>query len=488
MEPQSKASLPRGNSDVTVVAYLAGDYAHHTKEIFENVPEGTTSLPITLGGVPLGRSTVVIEAIAKSKANEWLRIGYYGEKEIVVTGGVNTCNINMDYGVFVSCSSGYSGSWAVSNGVMSNGVLSSFNDFATNGWSEIGSLPLGPDDVFVIPKGRTAPRHMINRLPKQSHIAGWYFWGYAVRTTDDEHNPIYKMIDTYSPDDDVKYKDGEGYCFLYSVWEGITAKTTLITLPPSSLNYAGKIYCGVGSKFKIPVVFEPAGAPAQTLTWRIEDANGYPVSFATVDGNGVVTTSSEGEAIIEIDNSSNPPDYNTKYELVITNYSAGDIIFNDGQKWTLGDLQNLSNDREKQNAQKAKAVGVVFWVDSNNSASAKMVGLKEETKTWYDAMSWASSYSTPATAGSAYATGWYLPNVNELQDLYAKTESLVFSVFNAVVTGSGDDLRTADLWSSTDASSDDKKAWYIDFTQNLCDPVEEDKTKEKSVHAIRVLP
>ena len=176
--PQSKALLPDSdNTRVTIVAYLAGDYVHHTKEVFEKVPAGTISLPITLGGIPLGKSTVVIEAkaVVGPGTNDEKSFGYYGEQEIVVTGGVNTYTIDMDYGVIVECnSSGYSG-MLVSE---SNGVV---NINGQSGYNKIGERPLAEGDFLILQQGKkpSQQRNFTSRL-RSLTAEDWLFKGYAV--------------------------------------------------------------------------------------------------------------------------------------------------------------------------------------------------------------------------------------------------------------------------------------------------------------------
>ena len=168
-----RSILPEGYSNVTIVAYLAGDYVHHTKEVFENVTPGTISLPITLGGVPLGKSTLVIEAIAEWEDNHQQRTGYYAEQEITVTGGVNSYDIYMDYGVIVKCSSsGYSGK------PDGNGFIF---DLTGTGDKQIGEPPLADGDFLILQRGKKASeqRNFASRL-RSLTAEGYEFKGYGV--------------------------------------------------------------------------------------------------------------------------------------------------------------------------------------------------------------------------------------------------------------------------------------------------------------------
>ena len=185
--PQSKALLPNSdNTRVTIVAYLAGDYVHHTKEEF-NVTPGTRSLPMTLGRVPLGKSTLVIEAIAVASQNGVQAdpgtvtikspTGYYAEKEITITGGVNYYNIDMDYGVIVKCEdSNYSKAFR-GTGIDS---INTYDSPTTN--NTIGGLPLAADDFLILQQGKkpSEQKNFTSRLPNNLTAEDWLFMGYAV--------------------------------------------------------------------------------------------------------------------------------------------------------------------------------------------------------------------------------------------------------------------------------------------------------------------
>ena len=209
MEPQSKDSLPSKPSTVTIVAYLAGDYAHNTTEVFENVPAGTRSLPITLGGIPLGKSTVVIEAKAdwKNNYNDDLSTGYYGEEEITVTGGVNTYTVDMDYGVIVACNENFYSKEMDSN----NGV--------SDPSQQIGEPPLAKGEFLILRKGKkpSQQRNFASRLPYNLTAEGYKFEGYVI---DMQIGSFTSLDRVTAPDDDSNnpYSSGDQEWTLYSVW------------------------------------------------------------------------------------------------------------------------------------------------------------------------------------------------------------------------------------------------------------------------------
>ena len=236
MEPQSKASLPSKLSNVTIVAYLAGDYAHHTKEEFENVPAGTSSLPITLGGIPLGKSTVVIEAKAEWKGAigdtpQEGKIGYYAEQEIVVTGGVNSYTVDMDYGLIVKCGDTYG---CYSGRILSGPVVGFFPD-----QNHIGERPLAAGDFLILQQGKTPSeqRNFSSRLPYNLTAEGDSFEGYVVRYEESGVEKTWWLYDYPSPTDnfdgvltapkagdnqylprEANYKQGSPTWYLYSAW------------------------------------------------------------------------------------------------------------------------------------------------------------------------------------------------------------------------------------------------------------------------------
>ena len=221
--PQSKAPLPNYNSDVTVIAYLAGDYAHHVREIFENVPAGTRSLPITLGGVPLGRSTLVIEAKAdyspSPTASYVLETGYYGEREIVVTGGVNNYRVDMDYGVIVKCNDSYSQKVTGETGDGIDAVSI----------PNIGARPLAEGEFLILQRGKRPleQKNFTSRLRNNLTTAENYlFDGYMVGG-DEYPLPVWLYSNHYSENNKyckapAGYDDYQYYSptwTLYSGWK-----------------------------------------------------------------------------------------------------------------------------------------------------------------------------------------------------------------------------------------------------------------------------
>ena len=183
-----------------------------------------------LGGVPLGRSTLVIEAIAEVNkgmgGDDEKTFGYYGEREIVVTGGVNTYTVDMDYGVIVECKDPiYSRQFIEEDSNSYNVVVDYYNN------QNIGRRPLAEGDFLILRQGQYASqqRNFTSRLPNLT--LDWGFQGYVVEAKLDNTDPESKWLDldnsknsafrfkAFPHDGICNYADGDKIAKLYSVWK-----------------------------------------------------------------------------------------------------------------------------------------------------------------------------------------------------------------------------------------------------------------------------
>ena len=185
-----------------------------------------------LGGVPLGKSTLVIEAIADTSpfisqdpTNYGIETGYYGEREIVVTGGVNTYTVNMDYGAIVACRSGeYSGI------VDANGRFKHTD-------APIGARPLADGDFLILRQGNkpSEQRNFSSRL-RSLTADGYAFQGYYI--SDANYSPLAQFSAPKSSESSYGQQD---YTYsLLSGWtinSGVTKTLTDISVTPSKTKY-----------------------------------------------------------------------------------------------------------------------------------------------------------------------------------------------------------------------------------------------------------
>ena len=201
--------------------------------------------------------------------------------------------------------------------------------------------------------------------------------------------------------------------------------------------------------------------------------------------------------------------------------AVGDIVFNDGSAMSYTDFNNL--DTATQNAKKTDAIAVIFdatnklgvglvqgsslrwaadgttgnntnitalqatldsgssandYVFSGNGASdgsgslAKFraaVGAIDGTNlnsTDYPAWAWIESYAATAGLTGTYATGWYMPSIKELCDLYKVKNT----VNNSISKTSGTQMVTSSYWSSSQYASYDYYAYFLSFTDGGCNP------------------
>ena len=100
--------------------------------------------------------------------------------------------------------------------------------------------------------------------------------------------------------------------------------------------------------------------------------------------------------------------------------------------------------------------------------SAEGSGTTDDTGTAanYPAFYFAKNYSTTATnLGTAYASGWYLPSIAELFQIYAngKGADKVFDIDAASQALGGDKFEKSEYWSSSQHASDESQAYVLNF-------------------------
>ena len=103
------------------------------------------------------------------------------------------------------------------------------------------------------------------------------------------------------------------------------------------------------------------------------------------------------------------------------------------------------------------------WDKLKNFLADGANGTSDDTGTAgnYPAWEWVNAYSTYATnLGTTYASGWYMPSIKELCDLYKVAATVNTSISN---TG-GTQMSTSWYWSSSQhASNYNSFAWDVDF-------------------------
>lgn len=176
-------------------------------------------------------------------------------------------------------------------------------------------------------------------------------------------------------------------------------------------------------------------------------------------------------------------DYNASYEFTEddkTNAVAVICGFNKGVPLGMGLTQSTStlrwapdgttgystNFKKIQSKYSGSAPDYIFSGDLDGSDNWNEVCLvdpegSDTSSVNYPAFNFASTYA--ATAGllnGSYNTGWYLPAVAELYEVYKNKD-----IVNAVLTGLGaTQLRTESYWSSSQYSFSYSYAYYVDFS------------------------
>ena len=137
------------------------------------------------------------------------------------------------------------------------------------------------------------------------------------------------------------------------------------------------------------------------------------------------------------------------------------------------------------------AGALTFTGDKNGSDNLEQIeafdGVDDtSTAANYPAFDFAKNYSTHATnLGENYASGWYLPSIAELFQIYAngKGTNKAFDIDAAIETLGGDKFSTPYYWSSSQSASNDSNVYELDFTNG--DWENPYKNTNNSVCAIR---
>ena len=99
-------------------------------------------------------------------------------------------------------------------------------------------------------------------------------------------------------------------------------------------------------------------------------------------------------------------------------------------------------------------------LDGSDNWTALCAAVNDEgTSGKYPAWEWVNAYATTANLTGEYASGWYLPTVAELCMLYRAKDT----VNAALEKADGTKITDAYHWSSSQSSTDNRKAWMVKF-------------------------
>lgn len=119
----------------------------------------------------------------------------------------------------------------------------------------------------------------------------------------------------------------------------------------------------------------------------------------------------------------------------------------------------------------AQDSGSVFTGDVDGSDNWAAICAQDESNTVYSsesypAFSFANTYAETYELTGAYASGWYMPSIAELYEVYQNRETVNSSLqkiygldSNVAMNGLG----TNWYWSSSQASSEDDYAWFVHY-------------------------
>ena len=138
----------------------------------------------------------------------------------------------------------------------------------------------------------------------------------------------------------------------------------------------------------------------------------------------------------------------------------------DGREWCLSSANAYSKDittiREDDKNGSDNLSQIATFLSAPDSGTTDDTG----TTSNYPAFDFAITYSSTATnLGTTYASGWYLPSIAELSQIYVngKGDSKVFDIDAASTLCNGDQFGTSWYWSSSQYASDDSSACDLYF-------------------------
>ncbi|MBQ1198463.1 MAG: hypothetical protein IIX47_07690, partial [Spirochaetaceae bacterium] len=271
-----------------------------------------------------------------------------------------------------------------------------------------------------------------------------------------------------------------------------TPSITSVTIPTAGEGYTGELPVTImGENLKGHVITSSDSTFANVRVLSETKAT------ATITCNGVV-----GESSITVTSGSFPFSGTVKVVEKAKCYSVGDIILADGSKVSVNDVTTYTIDENKKpigviasalySGGTGKAVGLqkssssLAWAPSGTTGyrtnfteikgtttSGDMDGSDNweeickvdpegtaDAATNYPVFNFALNYGeTAGLTDTDYETGWYIPSVAELYDVYRNKE-VVQTSLTAV---GGFTLKTSYYWSSSQSGSYDYYAWGVYF-------------------------
>jgi len=210
-------------------------------------------------------------------------------------------------------------------------------------------------------------------------------------------------------------------------------------------------YGDSGARFMGDIVFSDGSATAYTSGLTLTDeqkAAAVAVIFYAGSASDILGAKTLGVGL------KNTNDETTKYLAFARNVSGNTA---EGYNTNITAIQCTPSESGDGKAATATFTGDL---DGSDNWTALCAAVNDEgTSGNYPAWEWVNAYATTANLTGEYASGWYLPTVAELCMLYRAKDT----VNAALEKADGTKIADAYHWSSSQSSTDNRKAWMVKF-------------------------
>ena len=258
-----------------------------------------------------------------------------------------------------------------------------------------------------------------------------------------------------------------------------------------------------GSKITLTASVSPENATTdKTITWSSDNEE-----VATVDENGVVTRVSDGKVTI----SAKAGEKTDSVEITVKTPVEGDIILTDGTTFDVANIASYTTDENnksvavvagfnakgavlglglKKSALKwARSWGtgyytsfkdIIAYCSKDTSSGYTFTGDLDGSNNWdvicsedpentkdaatsYPAFNFANIYGTSQEYTGDFASGWYIPSISELYEIYKNKETLQTSLTKV----GGFTIDTIVYPSSSQSSTNNETSLVLNFSNGI---------------------
>lgn len=179
------------------------------------------------------------------------------------------------------------------------------------------------------------------------------------------------------------------------------------------------------------------------------------------------------EAFVESEKSTAKETEERENNSVTSQYEIGDIILEDGSVIKKGDLTTIDRKYVTNFTENAciQESDFVFSGDVDGSDNWAVICAGDskdtaDTATNYPAFHFVNTYAETYKLTGDYTSGWYMPSIAQLCDIYQNREAVNDSlqhIYSLDEYAAMNGLETNWYWSSSQASSEDDYAWFVHY-------------------------